>query len=572
MNKTSINTLAGTPIYYSSSAIPTAVTKVYTINYYDTYEDVPTDLIAPTTVLGQAVTLQTKSLPTVSKVRVLGTSSWITNVTYYDAKARPIYLYSKNPYLGTTDITKLQLDFTGKTLANPYHPQKNRQPDIVTIEAYDYDHAGRLLTQKQTLNSQAEELITENHYDELGQLDSKGVGGKATATTSLQTIDYTYNIRGWLKRINQPGALGAALFGFELNYNSPNLTGSTPLYNGNISETHWETANDMNLRSYAYTYDALNRLTAATDNTGNYNLNTINYDKNGNILNLQRQGHINTNATKFGIMDNLSYSYDSGNKLTKVLDSGNILFGFKDGNTTGDDYTYDANGNMTEDKNKHITKIEYNHLNLPTKITKGAESLSYKYDATGQKLEKTLFDLSSWTPTTITTQYAGNYIYENNTLKFFSQPEGYIEPTTTGFDYVYQYKDHLGNIRLSYTENTNTQEEVIFSDGLEEAVDPNWNGWDGSGNSWGHPISAFDSNFKRTGNYSGFLDDADGNSHATSTHSNQWVAIDIDEPTYYTVSAWVYLENVDNNFAGIWLFMKTNEETGYVNSVKHRKY
>ena len=40
-SKTSIKTLAGTPIYYSSSAIPTGVTKVYTINYYDTYEDVP---------------------------------------------------------------------------------------------------------------------------------------------------------------------------------------------------------------------------------------------------------------------------------------------------------------------------------------------------------------------------------------------------------------------------------------------------------------------------------------------------------------------------------------------------
>ena len=149
-------------------------------------------------------------------------------------------------------------------------------------------------------------------------------------------------------------------------------------------------------------------------------------------------------------------------KLTKVLDSGNILFGFKDGNTTGDDYTYDANGNMTADKNKHITKIEYNHLNLPTKITKGAESLSYKYDATGQKLEKTLFDLSSWTPTTITTQYAGNYIYENNTLKFFSQPEGYIEPTTTGFDYVYQYKDHLGNVRLSYSDSNHNGSVNVF--------------------------------------------------------------------------------------------------------------
>ena len=33
-----------------------------------------------------------------------------------------------------------------------------------------------------------------------------------------------------------------------------------------------------------------------------------------------------------------------------------------------DDYTYDANGNLKSDANKGITNIEYNHLNLPTKI------------------------------------------------------------------------------------------------------------------------------------------------------------------------------------------------------------
>ena len=77
------------------------------------------------------------------------------------------------------------------------------------------------MTQKQTINGQAQELISENHYDALGQLESKGVGGKATASNPLQTIDYAYNIRGWLKRINTPGALGDDLFGFELNYNTP---------------------------------------------------------------------------------------------------------------------------------------------------------------------------------------------------------------------------------------------------------------------------------------------------------------------------------------------------------------
>lgn len=51
-----------------------------------------------------------------------------------------------------------------------------------------------------------------------------------------------------------------------------------------------------------------------------------------------------------------------------------------------------------------------------------------------------------------TTEYAGNYIYENGTLQFFSHSEGYVKFENGVFDYVYQYKDHLGNIRLSYSD------------------------------------------------------------------------------------------------------------------------
>ncbi|MEM9000843.1 MAG: RHS repeat-associated core domain-containing protein [Bacteroidota bacterium] len=39
-------------------------------------------------------------------------------------------------------------------------------------------------------------------------------------------------------------------------------------------------------------------------------------------------------------------------------------------------------------------------------------------------------------------------------LQFFDHPEGYVAPNGSGgYDYVYQYKDHLGNVRLSYTED-----------------------------------------------------------------------------------------------------------------------
>ena len=64
--------------------------------------------------------------------------------------------------------------------------------------------------------------------------------------------------------------------------------------------------------------------------------------------------------------------------------------------------------------------------------------------------------------------YAGNYIYENNTLQFFNHPEGYVKPVIasgstaiSSFNYVYQYKDHLENVRLSYTDVSTTNIPVL---------------------------------------------------------------------------------------------------------------
>ncbi|WP_024773014.1 RHS repeat-associated core domain-containing protein [Aquimarina macrocephali] len=102
---------------------------------------------------------------------------------------------------------------------------------------------------------------------------------------------------------------------------------------------------------------------------------------------------------------------------------------------------------MTIDNNKNITGIVYNHLNLPTRVNVdgGAKYISYIYDATGAKLKKIVTDGSS-----STTEYAGNYFYKNGTLEFFNHTEGIVEHEADGYKYVYQYKDHLNNVRLSY--------------------------------------------------------------------------------------------------------------------------
>ncbi|WP_394974848.1 DUF6443 domain-containing protein [uncultured Croceitalea sp.] len=444
----SATVIGGIDVYYTNDAKPNNIHETYTINYYDSYVD--TDgLSVPATVLGQAKATNTQGLATVSKVRVLGTNDWITTITGYDVKGRPIYTASKNNYLSTIDIVESRLDFTGRVLETKTTHTKGTNPAIVTTDLFDYDTMGRMTSQRQTINGQAQQTIVENGYDELGQLTAKTVGG------GLQTVDYDYNVRGWLKRINNTASLGNDLFAFDINYNTADH-GATALYNGNISETEWRTANDNTLRWYHYGYDALNRITSATDNTGNYNLYDLTYDKNGNILSLKRKGNTNAGATSFGTMDNLTYHYSSGevsNKLLRVRDWTTNVEGFKDSaSPTSDDYTYDANGNMLRDLNKGInTNIGYNHLNLPTSVTLSGGTISYIYDATGVKLKKTVGSS--------VTEYAGNYIYENGNLQFFSHAEGYVD-VEGGYDYIYQYKDHLGNVRLSYTDNNGTLEII----------------------------------------------------------------------------------------------------------------
>ena len=440
-------TIAGTNIYYTINTNPIVVDEILTINYYDDYI-FNSGVSNPTTVLGQNIDTAVKGLPTGSKVRVLGTDDWITTVTYYDQKARPIYVHSTNEYLNTVDIIETKLDFTGRVLETRTTHTKGNNAAIVTIDTFTYDHIGRLLTQIQKINNQGVEQIVANTYDEIGQLVTKEVGG------GLQEVDYAYNVRGWLTDMNDVDVIGEDLFTFRINYNDTSLSGSQSLYNGNISETHWKTANDNSLRNYKYTYDALNRITSGIDNANRYSLSSVSYDKNGNILNLLRRGHTNSNVTSFGVMDNLGYTYSNngiGNKLSKVVDNGNDSFGFKDGTNTNDDFVYDANGNMIIDRNKGISSISYNHLNLPENITiantQETGNISYIYDATGAKLKKIVSEGSSL----ITTEYAGNYIYKNEKLEFFNHAEGYIEPEDDGsFSYIYQCKDHLGNIRLSY--------------------------------------------------------------------------------------------------------------------------
>ena len=188
----------------------------------------------------------------------------------------------------------------------------------------------------------------------------------------------------------------------------------------------------------------------------------MSYDKNGNILSLDRFGQeVSGQPIK---IDVLTYTYD-GNRLLSVADGTNNPDGFNDQNSTGNDYAYDTMGNLKIDKNKNIERINYNHLNLPVEVFFDTGKISYTYDATGTRLAKKVEPKSS---AAVTTDYLGGFQYENNDLQFFFQPEGYVKKDENAYLYVFQYKDHLGNVRLSYADCNNDGVIQPASEILEE--------------------------------------------------------------------------------------------------------
>ncbi|HEY5744733.1 MAG TPA: DUF6443 domain-containing protein [Chryseolinea sp.] len=332
----------------------------------------------------------------------------------------------------------------------------------------EYDPANRLKNLWHQVGSNTKILLSRINYNELGQpIEKRLHSTNANATDAKETVDYRYNIRGWLKSINDPQA-NPKLFAMALNYETPTANGGTAQYNGNISETVWRNAGSS-LQSYGYYYDTLNRLKDAR--YYNLDVNTLNgrftetiggvgnkgYDLNGNIKTLTRKGR--TSSTGFGTMDVLTYTY-TGNQLTRVDDTQPFNAGeggFKELQKVVGEYTYDANGNMLKDDNKGIQTIDYDNLNLARKVAKSAtDYVTYVRDATGRKLFQQMFSAAG----NRRTDYAGEFTYQNDSLKFASHEEGRVILTAATPEYQYTLKDHLGNVRLTFSEKKTTTQYV----------------------------------------------------------------------------------------------------------------
>jgi RHS repeat-associated protein len=156
---------------------------------------------------------------------------------------------------------------------------------------------------------------------------------------------------------------------------------------------------------------------------------------------------------------------------------------------------------------KGITNaITYNFLNLPTQIDQNTNTTTYLYRADGVKLKKTYNLVNAAGSKIINTEYLDGFQYStpniepirnalqeqdevtmsiaqagneeafavfDDRLLIPGNPPGEIPltlsffPTAEGFydyenlRYIYQYKDHLGNVRVSYVQNSEGDLEIM---------------------------------------------------------------------------------------------------------------
>ena len=316
------------------------------------------------------------------------------------------------------------------------------------VYTYSYDYADRVSKVEHTLGG-TKITLADYTYDSFGRLSTKSLHGSAA-----NKLTYAYNLRSWLTGIT------STRFTQNLYYN----TGvGTARYNGNISSMTWKSGNESTVRGYKFTYDGLDRMLNATygetagisTNANRFSENVTGYDKNGNIKGLQRYGQLS--STAYGMIDNLTLTLN-GNQLNRVDDAVtasayNGGFEFKNGANAADEYSYDANGNLTKDLNKGISGITYNFLNLPNVVTfSDGSTITYTYGADGTKL-RTVHKIGS---TTTTTDYCGNVVYENGVQKLLLTEEGYI--TLSDSKYHYYLKDHQGNNRVVISQSGTVEE------------------------------------------------------------------------------------------------------------------
>lgn len=309
---------------------------------------------------------------------------WQITTYSYDAEGRVV-----EKYVISEDIDPLQLRFSydsqGKLLQRSAHIATQR-----LYQYYGYDDFGRLswVVSSDTAMSEPENSYVDVRYtyNDFGQLEKFKLA-QYGSNAFEEVLEYQYHTRGWLTEINDIDSNNEPFAAFY-NYRP----------DGNIMSSHFYNAY-ANLAGedryrYDYSYDDIGRLTSADyfyDSTGwqsssHFDVDTLTYDANGNILTLKRNKETGT------VIDDLVYEYGTSNRLTGIEEENEIVTPSpEDWDASNSSFTYDSNGNLktvSENGTTLVSSMIYDERNLPVQITRDGTLIRYRYNASGQRIYK----------------------------------------------------------------------------------------------------------------------------------------------------------------------------------------
>lgn len=407
--------------------------------------------------------------------RVTGVRDLFTSTLFYDDKGRMIQ-EKKEIILSGTNVVSHQYAFDGKVLETVRRHRIWGQSLVIVKKRFTYDHSGRMTSVKHRINSFPEVTLAAFRYNELAHRVEKKLHS-TDGINYLQKIDFAFNIRGWMTRINDANLSETGdLFGMELKYNEAGETAVPRRFDGNISEVIWRNSLGTKKKIYGLDYDNLGRLKGAqySAKSGTTFVDqgafeeTYAYDHNGNITNLSRYT-IPAGLTTRQLCDQLVYSYN-GNKLTKVEDNATGTYatmGFNNRANEAVEYSYDARGNIYTDRNKGITSIAFgfqdpnNYAYAPLEVHTGTSNIKYNRTPSGKAYIKTVTTAAG----AAKTHYMDEFEYSETVMQFFATDEGRVVWNNTATAtpvYEYTIKDNLGNARVNFTLDASTGKAKVI--------------------------------------------------------------------------------------------------------------
>lgn len=375
----------------------TALDKIKVLQY--DYDNIPTN--TPDEIKSEMNYLKGR----ISATHSLAYSKNVSKYFSYDVKGR-----IKNSWIQIEGIPLQKKTFTynqqGQIILKRTEggkPGNNAENSYVKFEKYAYDELNRLkcIWSSRTTEDNYKK-VAEYEYWPDGKVRYKNFGESSLNPNNYsQSIAYKYDVASRLL--------------FQRHEVYDNTTGTwapsgqyeqTLAYNqqGNISSTSYMLPSgviDNYARRFDYQYDHFNRLIRADyaesqgpgwGMVGDKFDGAYTYNKNGAIKTLARGPLANEDIGLHGF-----YHYQPGAHKLRAIGN-RVATGGKDRSAIGlnndDNYLYDANGNLIEDKGT-LKRIKYDFRNLPIEIEQYTDNFAslkstttFVYDADGNRVAK----------------------------------------------------------------------------------------------------------------------------------------------------------------------------------------